>query len=329
VDTAARTVSAFATHFSPWGIAGGRSEAAKSGGWIKVVNTHSRGSGSFPATGFGGSACKRKPVYLENLVCFTAYAPTNPALLVRPMLNMVIAKDQTTIEYWLPAGTYTLEDSKFASEINYDPLYSPCLDWWTRPPKTIVLTPGMTIQFEDNFGVPPDPASGFVHTPNSCAPVPKPTATATATPTATATATPTATATATPTATPSVTEEEFFRVLSIGVAYNGATEPTTFSIDESWLVTYLLTYHWNEASGATPGTIGLRASDGTTYGPWQATGEPGQGGVPNANWVVRPNVVIPPGTYTVLDSDPSTWAQNDETGGAGMSWGSGVRQDNP
>ena len=297
VDTAARTVSAFTTHLSPWGIVGGRSEAAKTGGWIKVVNTHPRGSGSFPATGFGGSTCKSKPVYLENLVCFTVYNPTNPALLVSPALNMVIAKDQTTVEYWLPAGTYTVEDSMFASEINNDPLYSPCLDWWTRPPRTIVLTPGMTVQFGDSIGVPPDPASGFVHTPNSCAPVPQPTA-----------------------------EEEFFRVASIGVAYDGATAPTTFSISESWLVTYLLTYHWNNGQGKTPGTVGLRAADGTTYGPWQATGEPGQGGVPNAAWVVKPNIVIPPGTYTVLDSDPSTWAQNDETGGAGMSWGSGIRQ---
>ena len=178
--------------------------------------------------------------------------------------------------------------------------------------------------------------------PGGITPVP---ITATATPTATPEATPTAPPEATPTAppeatatgtaevtatpTPSAAEEEFFRVASLGVAYNGATEPTTFSIDESWLVTYILTYHWNNASGATPGTIGLRASDGTTYGPWQATGEPGSGGVPNAYWVVKPNIVIPPGTYTVLDSDPSTWAQNEETGGAGISWGNGIRQGNP
>jgi hypothetical protein len=331
VDTAARTVSAFATHFSPWGIAGGRSEAAKTGGWIKVVNTHSRGSGSFPATGFGGSVCKRKPVYLENLVCFTAYNPKDPTALMKPTLNMVIARDATTVEYWLTAGTYTLEDSKFASEINYDPLYSPCMDWWTRPPKIIVLTPGMTVQFGEDIGVPPDPASGFAHTPNTCAPVPKTKATPTGTPKVTPTRTPKVTPTGTPevTPTPAAAEEEFFKVLSLGGAYNGATEPTTFSIDESWLVTYLMTYHWNNGNGVTPGTIGLQASDGTTYGPWQAVGGLGQGKVPNTYWEVKPNIVIPPGTYTVLDSDPSTWAQNEETGGAGMSWGNGIRQENP
>jgi hypothetical protein len=359
VDAEARTVSAYTTHLSPWGIVGGRSEAAKTGGWIKVTNTHARGSGSFPTTGFGGSSCKAKPVYLENLVCFTTYTPNNPPLLMKPSLDVVIARDQTTVEYWLPAGTYVLEDSKFASEINDDPSYSPCFDWWTRPPQTIVLTPGQTVEFGQDLGVPPSSGSSFVRTPNSCAPVPKPTgtptatstgtprATSTATPKATATATPAATLTATPvatlvatpeptlTATPAVTptatpspavEEQIFKVLSIGVAYNGATTPTTFSINESWLVTYILTYHWNNGNGVTPGTIGLRASDGTTYGPWQATGETGQGGVLNASWVVRPNVVIPPGAYTVVDSDPSTWAQNDETGGAGMSWANGIRQ---
>jgi len=326
VDTAERTVSAFTTHLSPFGIVGGRSEAAKTGGWIKVVNSHPRGYGNFPSTGFGGSNCSRKPITLENLVCFTAYNPTSPALLVKPMLNVVIAKDQTTIEYWLPAGTYTLEDSIFASEINNDPLYSPCVDWWTRPPQTIVMTPGMTIEFGENIGIPPDPASGFVHTPNTCAPVPKPAPTPTATATATPTATPKASPTPTPTVTPSAAEEELFSVTSIGGAYNGATEPTTFSISESWLVTEIYTYHWNDAQGKTPGTVGLEAADGTVYGPWQATGQPGQGGVPDAYWVVKPNIVIPPGTYTVIDSDPSTWAQNAETGGAGMSAGKGIRQ---
>jgi len=339
VDIEARTVSAYVTHLSPWGIVGGRSEAAKTGGWIKVVNTHPRGYGNFPAKGFGDSNCDRKPVYLENLVCFTAYNPQDPTQLMKPTFNTVIARDQTTIEYWLTAGTYTLEDSKFASEINNAPLYSPCMDWWTRPPQTIVLTPGMTVQFGEDLGVPPDPASGFVHTPNSCAPVHIPKATPSATPKVTRTPTPKGTPSATPkvtrtptpkvTPTPSAAEEEFFRVGSLGVAYNGATEPTTFSIDESWLVTYLITYHWNGAEGATPGTVGLRASDGTTYGPWQAAGGLGQGGVPNAYWEVKPNIVIPPGTYTVLDSDPSTWAQNEETGGAGMSWGNGIRQGNP
>jgi len=120
--------------------------------------------------------------------------------------------------------------------------------------------------------------------------------------------------------------EEFFRVFSIGAAINGATKPTTFTTAESWLVTSIHTYHWNNGRGATPGTIGLRAANGAIFGPWQAIGEPGQGGLPNAFWVVKPNVTIPMGTYTVIDSDPGTWAQNADTGGAGMAWGLGIRQ---
>lgn len=124
--------------------------------------------------------------------------------------------------------------------------------------------------------------------------------------------------------------EPIFTITSVGVAYNGASEPTVFTIDESWLVTEIKTYHWNDGKGVVPGTIGLTAADGTTYGPWQATGLPGQGGVENAYWVVSPQVTIPAGSYTVVDSDPATWAKNDaDTGGMGMTWAVGIRQGNP
>ena len=119
-------------------------------------------------------------------------------------------------------------------------------------------------------------------------------------------------------------EETLFEVKSSGGADTGAS-PTIFTIRESWKVTEITTYHWNNGRGAKPGTIGLRAQDGTAYGPWSASGLPGQGGVANAYWVVKPNVIIPPGTYSVLDSDPGTWAQNSETLGKGMAWGKGIR----
>ena len=131
----------------------------------------------------------------------------------------------------------------------------------------------------------------------------------------------------TPSATPSLSplaEQQIFSITSIGVANNGATKATRFLISRSWFVTRIVTYHWNNGQGMTPGTISLRADNGTTYGPWQAIGEPGSGGVLDAYWVVKPNVVILPGAYTVIDSDPSTWAQNEETSGAGMSWGYGI-----
>ena len=51
---------------------------------------------------------------------------------------------------------------------------------------------------------------------------------------------------------------------------------------------------------------------------WQASGLPGQGGVPNAYWLVKPNVDIPAGKFQITDSSPATWSQNSGTGGAGM-----------
>jgi hypothetical protein len=86
---------------------------------------------------------------------------------------------------------------------------------------------------------------------------------------------------------------------------NGPTAPTTFTINSPHLVTYIRNYHWNNAAGASPGTIGLTDQNGKIYGPWQTNGTPGQGGVPNANWEVFLDIVIPAGTYTVTDSDPA------------------------
>jgi len=125
------------------------------------------------------------------------------------------------------------------------------------------------------------------------------------------------------------TVEEIFVLTSIGRAHSGATAPTTFTTTQSWQVTEIKTYHWNEGNGAMPGTISLVATDGASYGPWQAGGLPGQGDVSNAYWAVNPNIAIPAGTYSIIDSDPDTWAQNSETNGAGMAWVSGVPQDNP
>ena len=107
---------------------------------------------------------------------------------------------------------------------------------------------------------------------------------------------------------------------NIMAVYNGPTEPTIFSFNSPHLVTEIHDYHWNDAQGATPGTIGLQDQNGKMYGPWQAVGTPGQGGVPNANWYVYPNIIIPAGTYTIIDSDPSTWSQNGDSGGKGMSY---------
>jgi hypothetical protein len=103
-----------------------------------------------------------------------------------------------------------------------------------------------------------------------------------------------------------------------GGVNNNAARATTFTLQAPHVVTLIQNYHWNNGRGASTGTIGLRGSDGRTYGPWSAAGAPGQGGVPNAYWNVAPNTTLPAGTYTVIDSDPATWAQNSQSGGSGF-----------
>ena len=78
------------------------------------------------------------------------------------------------------------------------------------------------------------------------------------------------------------------------------------------------TYHWNNARGRKPGRIGFRHESGKVFGPWQAFGKPGQGGVPDAYWAVEASPVLPPGLYTITDSDPSTWATNAGNGFRGF-----------
>ena len=100
---------------------------------------------------------------------------------------------------------------------------------------------------------------------------------------------------------------------------NPSCKPS-FTISEPQMITYIDTYHWNYGSGTSRGgTISLKKDDGTIYGPWQVETKSGQGGVPNAWWIVHPNEIIPAGTYTVEDSDVATWSQNQGSNGCGFS----------
>ncbi len=103
---------------------------------------------------------------------------------------------------------------------------------------------------------------------------------------------------------PSVNELIFELVSMQGVS-SGPTEPSSFTLDTERTITAISTYHW---PGVPPGTIGLIKDDGTTYGPWPASGCPGMGGAANAYWIVKPNVRLPSGTYSIVDSDKSTWS---------------------
>lgn len=114
-------------------------------------------------------------------------------------------------------------------------------------------------------------------------------------------------------------QREAAKLSNGGGVLNGPTAPTVITLKEYYMLTFISTYHWNSGRGTPrPGTIALRGGDGKIYGPWKTTGATGQGGVSNANWEAHPNVALPPGSYTVIDSDPKTWAQNSESGGRGF-----------
>lgn len=114
------------------------------------------------------------------------------------------------------------------------------------------------------------------------------------------------------------TEGVVFDNQNVLAVQNGGTSPT-FELASETIVTKIETYHWNDASGnASAGEISLRRDDGEVHGPWKTVGRPGQGDVPNAYWAASPNVTLPAGAYTIVDSDPGTWSQNADSGGKGF-----------
>jgi len=106
---------------------------------------------------------------------------------------------------------------------------------------------------------------------------------------------------------------KIFEIGNLEQVYNGGTPPT-FILDKPYHVTELWTYHWNDGRGAPAGTLALKTNDGQNFGPWQVRLHN------EVYWVADINRTIPPGEYTVIDSDPSTLSQNASTGGQGMSW---------
>jgi len=116
-----------------------------------------------------------------------------------------------------------------------------------------------------------------------------------------------------------IDDEEIFYNGNVGGVSNNPTNPTTFTIDRERLITYIKNYHYLNG-GVLPGTIALKHSDGTIYGPWQTWGEVGQGGVSNAYWIFHPLVRIKAGTYTVIDSHPETWSHNSWSNYQGFTW---------
>jgi hypothetical protein len=122
--------------------------------------------------------------------------------------------------------------------------------------------------------------------------------------------------------------QQLYTVSDGDTVTNGANAPSKFTVASGSVhLVSLKTYHYVAPGGlASAGKIGLRSSDGKVYGPWQTTGSPGVGGVPNAFWTASIDLVLPAGTYTVTDSDTATWSANAGTHGAGMFWVTGYQK---
>lgn len=115
---------------------------------------------------------------------------------------------------------------------------------------------------------------------------------------------------ATSTPAPPAALQPVFSTANDGGVSNGGRSPS-FTLSQATTIAYIMTYHWNGGAGAPGGTIALLSEDGTLYGPWPVT-------VSNkVYWEVRPNLLLPPGKYTLIDSSPGTWAQNGGSKGFG------------
>lgn len=115
-----------------------------------------------------------------------------------------------------------------------------------------------------------------------------------------------------------------------GVAENGGSAPTFSTNGQAYCLTAIQTYHWNKGAGKAPGTLGLTHVSGpagfASLGPFTAVGSAGQGGAQNVNWQANvptsPTPSVIDGTYTCVDSDPTTWS-TDSAGGTAFCavWG--------
>lgn len=105
---------------------------------------------------------------------------------------------------------------------------------------------------------------------------------------------------------------------SIWGVSNDPQVPTTFEVNEFTLITGIRNYHWNTSpvDEYKNATFKLVHSDLTEYGPWEVSAGPGSGR-DNVYWYAFPNVLIKPGTYTLVDSNNATWSWTRDTDGKG------------
>lgn len=120
--------------------------------------------------------------------------------------------------------------------------------------------------------------------------------------------------------------------LVFSVANNRRTQgggmPARFTLKKSRHIRMIETYHFVYGEGEAPGGgyYTIETKDGTVLGPFVTTRVvDGRTGLRNAYWYADVDFILPAGTYTLHDSDPSTWSQNTRTGGVGFCGVSALR----
>lgn len=105
-----------------------------------------------------------------------------------------------------------------------------------------------------------------------------------------------------------------------GAAVDGApVVNTVITFNSAVYVARIATDHILAPAEETPGTLQLVRGEGAIYyGPWSMTPSDAPEGKAEGLWEVRPDICIPSGTYTVVDSKPESWSQNVQSGGKGF-----------
>jgi hypothetical protein len=100
----------------------------------------------------------------------------------------------------------------------------------------------------------------------------------------------------------------------------GPENPAGFNTEKELLLQEIGTMHWPYKEGVSSGLISLKREDGSILGPWETEAWPNFGGANHVAWVYRPGIVLKPGTYEIVDSDPDSWMNNHQSDLRGMGW---------
>jgi hypothetical protein len=188
VDAAAGVVRAQITHFSLYGMGDiDRAEAeydawrTANGGYFDVIN-HGMGAGGEPPWQFLNVPAPKYHTFTTWYgFCVKAMNFANPAeqgdvswyvpndlLFVQTVDPQAMNPGARSGSYWLPNGTYSVDEVWGGSEINQgDPLYVPIYFSATRPLGNLVVTAGSHRAFDD-ASVKLDAANGWVPARPGC-----------------------------------------------------------------------------------------------------------------------------------------------------------------